>query len=293
MSAARGAAAEQVGVGDPVEDRRPDREREAREQRAARAADAERHREREPEQPDVGRRAGVAETEAVHPEQHAAEAGDGGRQGEDQDLGAVRRHAGRLGRDLGAPYGEHRATRRGTLQRVDHEGDDAEEHEEDEDLVGELREVDLRLVALRSGGRGASSGPRCRSWACGSSTRADPCPPRRSRRERRRARTRTPRSRARGEHRRAGSMARRRRLRAPLRPAFPSTSAHTKLIWPCVAMPGMSTPQSRLSAQPAANPPAVANDACMRLTIPPMPVTTTNDRKMIPITSACAITVWS
>ena len=40
-------------VGDPVEDRGPRREREAGEERATGPADPERHREREPEQPDV------------------------------------------------------------------------------------------------------------------------------------------------------------------------------------------------------------------------------------------------
>ena len=73
----------------------------------------------------------------------------------------------------------------------------------------------------------------------------------------------------------------------------PITSAQKKLIWPCAAMPGMSMPQSRLSAQPAAKPPAVTNVAWARLTIPPMPVTTTNERKMMPITRLWAITVWS
>ena len=63
--------------------------------------------------------------------------------------------------------------------------------------------------------------------------------------------------------------------------AVPMTTAQKKLICPWVAMPGTSMPQSRLNAQPAANPPAVTNDAWARLTMPPMPVTTTNDRKMI------------
>ncbi len=75
--------------------------------------------------------------------------------------------------------------------------------------------------------------------------------------------------------------------------AVPMTAAQKKLIWPCVAIPGMSTPQSRLSAQPAPNPPAVTNVACARLTMPPMPVTTTNDKKMIAAARLCAITVWS
>ena len=73
----------------------------------------------------------------------------------------------------------------------------------------------------------------------------------------------------------------------------PMTSAQKKLIWPWSAMPGMSTPQSRLSAHPPANPPAVTNVAWARLTMPPMPVTTTNERKMMPMTRLCAITVWS
>ena len=63
--------------------------------------------------------------------------------------------------------------------------------------------------------------------------------------------------------------------------AVPMTTAQKKLICPWVAMPGTSMPQSRLNAQPAANPPAVTNDAWARLTMPPMPVTTTNDRRMI------------
>ena len=55
----------------------------------------------------------------------------------------------------------------------------------------------------------------------------------------------------------------------------------------------MSTPKSWVSAHPAANPPAVTKLACMRLTWPPMPVTTTNDRKMIAIARLWAMTVWS
>ena len=58
-------------------------------------------------------------------------------------------------------------------------------------------------------------------------------------------------------------------------------------------MTGMSMPQSQVSAHPAAKPPAVTNVAWARLTMPPMPVTTTNDRKIIAITRLCAITVWS
>ena len=50
------------------------------------------------------------------------------------------------------------------------------------------------------------------------------------------------------------------------------------------AMSGMFTPQSWVSAHPAANPPTVTNEACANETMPPMPVTTTNDRKMIPRT---------
>src|ERR671937_12019 len=70
------------------------------------------------------------------------------------------------------------------------------------------------------------------------------------------------------------------------------SAAQRKLICPCGARIGTS-PQSRLSAQPAANPPAVTNVVCARLTIPPMPVTTTNDRKTIAIAKLCAMTVWS
>ncbi len=62
-------------------------------------------------------------------------------------------------------------------------------------------------------------------------------------------------------------------------------TAHTKLSCPCDAINGMSTPQSRSSAQPAAKPPAVTNVAWRRLTIPPMPVTTTNERNTIPTAS--------
>ena len=39
-------------------------------------------------------------------------------------------------------------------------------------------------------------------------------------------------------------------------------------------------PQSKFTAHPAMNPPAMTNVACERLTIPPIPVTTTNDRKI-------------
>ena len=55
----------------------------------------------------------------------------------------------------------------------------------------------------------------------------------------------------------------------------------------------MSMPQFRLRAHPAANPPAVTKVAWARLTMPPMPVTMTNDRKMMAVASPWAITVWS
>jgi hypothetical protein len=64
------------------------------------------------------------------------------------------------------------------------------------------------------------------------------------------------------------------------------------LIWPALAISGMSAPQSRLSAQPAPKPPAVTKVAWARLTMPPIPVTTTNDRKMISVARLWAITVW-
>ena len=60
--------------------------------------------------------------------------------------------------------------------------------------------------------------------------------------------------------------------------SVPITAATPKFSWPCVAMNGMLMPQSLLTAQPAMKPPAVTNDACARLTIPPRPVTTTNER---------------
>ena len=70
-------------------------------------------------------------------------------------------------------------------------------------------------------------------------------------------------------------------------------TAQKKFSWPCEAKPGMSTPKSWVSAQPPAKPPAVTKLACMRLTWPLIPVTTTKDRKMIAITRLWAITVWS
>ena len=73
----------------------------------------------------------------------------------------------------------------------------------------------------------------------------------------------------------------------------PRTTAQKKLRWPCFAMPGMSIPRSHVSAQPAANPPAVTKLAWARLIMPPNPVTTTNDKKMIAMARLCAITVWS
>ena len=55
----------------------------------------------------------------------------------------VDRDARRLGRDLRAAHGEHRAARRRALQRVDHERDEPEHREEQQDLLLELAEVDL------------------------------------------------------------------------------------------------------------------------------------------------------
>jgi hypothetical protein len=69
------------------------------------------------------------------------------------------------------------------------------------------------------------------------------------------------------------------------------TIAQRKLSWPCVATPGTFTCQFRLTAQPAVNPPTVTNVACARLTIPPSPVTTTNDKKITEMASPCAIQV--
>ena len=74
---------------------------------------------------------------------------------------------------------------------------------------------------------------------------------------------------------------------------MPSTTAQRKLIEPWVKKPGMFTPKSWLTAQPTVNPPAVAKLACARLTMPPMPVATTNERKITAMASPCAMTVWS
>ena len=73
----------------------------------------------------------------------------------------------------------------------------------------------------------------------------------------------------------------------------PIITAHTKLSWPCEAMRGMLTPQLRLRAQPAAKPPAVTKVAWARLTIPPMPVTTMKDSRMIEMASPWAMAVWA
>ena len=71
------------------------------------------------------------------------------------------------------------------------------------------------------------------------------------------------------------------------------TSAQKKLSWPCEKTSGMFQPQSCVSAHPAAKPPAVTKLACIRLTWPVMPVSTTKDKKMTAIARLCAITVWS
>ncbi len=81
----------------------------------------------------------------------------------------------------------------------------------------------------------------------------------------------------------------------PTAPAtvIPTSVAHRKLRRPLVAMNGRSTPQSLVDAQPVANAAAVTKVAWARLTIPPRPVTTTNDKKMIPVARPWAITVWA
>ena len=58
-------------------------------------------------------------------------------------------------------------------------------------------------------------------------------------------------------------------------------AATPKLIRPWLAMNGRSNPQSWFSAHPAMKPPAVTNVPWARLTIPPRPVTTTNERNTI------------
>ncbi len=106
------AAAQERPRRDPVEHGGAGGEREAGEQRAAGAPDAERHREREPDEPGQHRRARVGELEREHAEHRATDAGDRGGQGEDQDLRPVDRDARRLGRDLRAAHRERRAARR-------------------------------------------------------------------------------------------------------------------------------------------------------------------------------------
>src|SRR4029077_18666525 len=70
-------------------------------------------------------------------------------------------------------------------------------------------------------------------------------------------------------------------INAPSAPAAtaPMIAAAAKLICPWLATKGTSMPKSWFTAQPATNPPAVTNVPCARLTMPPRPVTTTNDRK--------------
>ena len=62
----------------PVEDRRRSCQRKAREERASRSADAEQHREREPEQSDDWRGGVVVHAEAVETKEYPAKAGDAG-----------------------------------------------------------------------------------------------------------------------------------------------------------------------------------------------------------------------
>ena len=56
-------------------------------------------------------------------------------------------------------------------------------------------------------------------------------------------------------------------------------AAAAKLMCPWLATKGTSMPKSWFTAQPATNPPAVTKVPWARLTMPPSPVTTTNDRK--------------
>ena len=131
---------------DPVEHGGATGERESGEQCAAGAADAERDREREPEETREHGRARVRELEREHAEHRATDARDRGGQGEDHDLGAVHRDARRLGRDLRAAHGERGAARRRAHQRVDDEGEQAEHREEQQDLLLQQAEVHLGQV---------------------------------------------------------------------------------------------------------------------------------------------------
>src|SRR5262245_19653344 len=82
-------------------------------------------------------------------------------------------------------------------------------------------------------------------------------------------------------------------INAPTAPATTAPRRHAtkKFMWPLCTTSGMSNDHfdhgggwsavDSWSAQPAMKPPAVANVAWARLTMPPIPVTTTNDRKMM------------
>ena len=72
------AAAEERPRRDPVEDGGAAGEGEPGQERAPGSADAERHREREPDEPGKHRRGGVGERERVHAEQRATDPGDRG-----------------------------------------------------------------------------------------------------------------------------------------------------------------------------------------------------------------------
>ena len=140
------AAAEERPRRDPVEDRGAAGEGEPGQERAPGSADAERHREREPDEPGKHRGGRVGERERVHAEQRATDAGDRGRQGEHHDLRPVHSDARRLGRHLRAAHRERGAARRGVLHRVDDQRQQAEHDEEQQDLFLQHREVELRKV---------------------------------------------------------------------------------------------------------------------------------------------------
>ena len=161
----------------------PAGEREPGEQRAAGAADAEGDREREPEQPDERRRGRVVELEAEQAEQHAADARrsrpTGRRSGSWCRLTAMP--------DASAATSELRTAR---IARPDGERWSAwmtsvstpKIDEEQQDLLRELAEVDLRQVRDRAGSTQLVDeevvdqfSPGCRASVRGSSSPARRC----------------------------------------------------------------------------------------------------------------------
>ena len=72
----------------------------------------------------------AADAEVEEAQHHAAEAGDAGREREDEDFVRLTRMPDACGRDFGASHRQHRPSGRRSIERVDDQGDDAEHREE-------------------------------------------------------------------------------------------------------------------------------------------------------------------